>query len=108
MIAFYHDVETASGIITKYHKITYIALEYSDNKVTQMLIDSWVSKEAHDNNKYSLDRNCVYLPVTPPDDLPVKELFKWGYEQLISPEYVNSYNVYKYTGCIKDENYNGN
>lgn len=60
MIAFYHDVETASGIITKYHKITYIALEYSDNKVTQMLIDSWVSKEAHDNNKYSLDRNCVY------------------------------------------------
>lgn len=103
MTTFYKDIETPSGIVTTYHKITSVGFEFSDRHVFQIGVDSWVSKEAYLQKKFSFDRDVVFSDKLPPDDLPSSHLWDWAFALIKNPtDDIKGYNLHKFVNYIPD------
>ena len=103
MNTFYKDIETPSGIILTYHKITSVGFEFSDNHVFEIIVDSWVSKEAYQDKKLAFDRDVIFINQLPPEDLPCSQLWSWAADLIQNPgDDVLGYNVRKYVNYIPD------
>ncbi len=63
---------------------------------TQLLIDSWITKEAKIEGKLPFERGTVFIPELPDPSLTAAELPSWAYGLLSKPENAGYFNVEKY------------